>query len=261
MQPKYNTIGINYNQTRKADAYLTSRLLYHLKPNESDLYLDIGCGTGNYTDAFQQRDFQFIGIDPSEEMLNKAKLKNSQIDWRIGSVEKTGLEENSMDGITATLTIHHWPDLKSAFTELNRVLKPNSRLVIFTSTPKQMKGYWLNHYFPKMMDASIFQMPSMEKVENAMTSSGFEIIQAENYSIKPDLQDQFLYCGKENPELYFDINVRNGISSFSSLANKQEVEQGLAKLRKDIDSGKIKKVQASHQNEEGDYLFVVGRSI
>lgn len=261
MQPKYDKIGIQYNQTRKSDAHLTSRLLHHLKPKKSGLYLDIGCGTGNYTDALQQKGFQFVGIDPSNKMLAKAKLKNLQIDWRIGLADKTGLETNSIDGIIASLTIHHWTDLDRAFAELHRVIKSTHKLVIFTSTPKQMKGYWLNHYFPKMMDASIFQMPSMEKVEKAMTSSGFEIIQAENYSIKPDLQDQFLYCGKENPELYFDINVRNGISSFSSLANKQEVEQGLAKLRKDIDSGKIKKVQASHQNEEGDYLFVVGRSI
>jgi hypothetical protein len=44
-----------------------------------------------------------------------------------------------------SLTIHHWTDLKSGFSKLNKVLKPNGRIVIFTSTPKQMIGYWLNH--------------------------------------------------------------------------------------------------------------------
>jgi len=260
MGAKYDKIGVHYNQTRKADAYLTSRLLHHLNPNESGVYLDIGCGTGNYTDALQHQGFQFIGIDPSNEMLAKAKLKNQQIEWRIGSSEKTGLEENSIDGIIACLTIHHWPDLELAFTELNRLLKPKGPLVIFTSTPKQMKGYWLNHYFPEMLKDSMSQMPSYEQVEVALTHSGCIITKTENYFVKPDMQDQFLYCGKENPRVYFDDKVRNGISSFSSLANKREVEQGLTELQKDMDSGKIEEVQASYENHHGDYLYIIGRS-
>ena len=71
-----------------------------------------------------------------------------------------------------------------------------------------MKGYWLNHYFPKMLNDSILQMPSLENVENAMRNAGIEIESIKKYSIKPDLQDQFLYCGKQNPELYFCDNIR-----------------------------------------------------
>jgi trans-aconitate methyltransferase len=90
MPTKYNTIGINYNQTRKADPYLTEQLLKHLNPNKSGLYADIGCGTGNYTSALQKKGFQFIGIDPSIEMLQKAQSNNKNIQWKIGSAEKTG---------------------------------------------------------------------------------------------------------------------------------------------------------------------------
>ncbi|MGB5498441.1 MAG: class I SAM-dependent methyltransferase, partial [Maribacter sp.] len=143
MKVKYDKIGIDYNLTRKADKYLTEQLLFHLDPKENGLYLDIGCGTGNYTNELQKRGFQCIGIDPSIEMLEKAKSNNHQIDWRIGTAEKTGLADNSMNGIIGSLTIHHWTDLKKGFSELYRVLKPEGRIVIFTSTPKQMNGYWL----------------------------------------------------------------------------------------------------------------------
>ncbi|MEO1032671.1 MAG: class I SAM-dependent methyltransferase, partial [Bacteroidota bacterium] len=234
MSTKYNKIGVNYNQTRKADPYLTDQLLKHLNPNKKGLYLDIGCGTGNYTNALNERGFQFIGIDPSIEMLQKARLNNQSINWQIGTAEKTGLPENSIDGIVATLTIHHWTNLSRAFSELKYVLKPGGKIIVFTSTPKQMKGYWLNHYFPKMLEDSILQMPSFETVEEAMMSSGLKVITTENYDIKPDLKDQFLYCGKQNPELYFDESIRHGISSFSALANKEDVENGLATLRDDI---------------------------
>ena len=259
MEVKYDKIGSDYNLTRKADKYLTEQLLHHLKPTKNGKYLDIGCGTGNYTNELRKNGFQFIGIDPSKQMLEKAKLKNNEIDWKIGSAENIGLPKNIVDGVIASLTIHHWTDLKIAFSEITKVLIPNGRIVIFTSTPKQMKGYWLNHYFPKMLSDSIIQMPTLENVKTAMKDSRIEFLEKDNYFIKPDLQDQFLYCGKQNPELYFDDRIRYGISSFSLLSNRTEVEQGLSELRKDIDSGKIIDVIKSYENDFGDYLFVIGK--
>ncbi|WP_422081117.1 class I SAM-dependent methyltransferase [Ulvibacterium sp.] len=259
MEVKYDTIGQDYDRTRKADGYLVERLHYHLNPDSNGRYLDIGCGTGNYTDTLQKKGLRFIGIDPSETMLEKARYRNQQISWRIGTVENTGLERDSIDGITASLTLHHWPDLKKGFSELFRVLREAGRIVIFTSTPEQMKGYWLNRYFPKMMSDSIAQMPSYVEVEKAMIGAGFEMHKTEKYFIRPDLRDKFLYCGKQNPEIYFDNTVRHGISSFSSLANRAEVEKGLIDLRKDLDTGEHKQIRESYENDLGDYLYIIGK--
>jgi len=214
METKYNKIGINYNQTRKADRYLTKQLLKYLNPQPNGLYLDIGCGTGNYTNEFQKRGFQFIGIDPSTEMLKKAKIINPKVDWHIGTAEQTGLNDNTVDGIIGSLTIHHWQDLRKGFIALFKVLKKEGQIVIFTSTPAQMEGYWLNHYFPKMLKDSILQMPELEIVRSAMINAKFESIETRKYFIKPDLQDKFLYCGKHAPEIYLNKSIRQGISSF-----------------------------------------------
>lgn len=258
MKAKYDKIGIDYDLTRKADPYLTERMLYHLQPTVEGVYLDIGCGSGNYTHEFQKTKFQYIGIDPSITMLQKAKKRNTTIDWRIGTAEKTGLNTESIDGITAFLTIHHWPNITKGITELANTLKKEGRLVIFTSTPKQMKQYWLCHYFPKMLADSISQMPSLASITNAFENTSIKLLTTETYCIQPDLQDHFLYCGKHAPEVYFNTQIRNGISSFSSLANKEEVMQGLSQLRKDIDSGGILQVMKSYENDLGDYVFVVG---
>jgi len=261
MPAKYNKIGINYNQTRKADPYLTEQLLKHLNPSKDGLYLDIGCGTGNYTCELQKKGFNCIGIDPSIEMLQKAQSQNEAIQWKMGSAEKTDLPKGSIDGIIGTLTIHHWINLTRAFSELEHILKPNGKIVLFTSTPQQMKGYWLNHYFPKMLEDSMIQMPTFEAVEKAMNTSGMMINSTKIYNIRPDLKDQFLYCGKQNPKLYFDENVRQGISSFSALANTEEVKIGLAQLRKDINSGKINTIIKSYENNLGDYLYIIGEKM
>ncbi len=259
MQEKYDIIGVDYNVTRKADPYLFSRLFALLNPVAENLYLDIGCGTGNYTSEFAKKGCKFIGIDPSEEMLEKAKIKDNSITWKTGKAEHIDLPSESVDGIIASLTLHHWQDLKKGFSELNRVLKPNGKIVIFTATPKQMKGYWLHHYFPKMLSDSIIQMPGYDYIESSLNANSLKIHSAEKYFIQPDLQDLFLYSGKHNPELYFENKVRHGISSFSSLANAKEVQQGLILLEKDIKSEKIKTIISTYENTDGDYLFITAK--
>jgi ubiquinone/menaquinone biosynthesis C-methylase UbiE len=253
---KYDKIGTGYNSTRQADTYLTQRLLFHLQPEHDKHYLDLGCGTGNYTIALAEKGFHFTGLDPSKQMLDEARSKNQQITWLRGTAELIPSEDNAYDGIIATLTIHHWTDLKKAFSEINRVLTENGRLVLFTSTPGQMKNYWLNHYFPQMLQSSIGQMPSVENIKEAISKTELKITAIEKYYIKDDLKDCFLYVGKNKPELYFDETIRNGISSFSSLANSEEVKNGLARLRNDLKSHTFEGIKEQFANELGDYLFL-----
>jgi ubiquinone/menaquinone biosynthesis C-methylase UbiE len=141
-ETKYDKIGTGYNSTRQADPYLTERLYYQLQPKTDRLYLDIGCGTGNYTCTLADKGLNFIGVEPSEKMLSEAKIRNQHINWFKGRAEQIPTEDEVFDGIIATLTIHHWTDLKKAFAELDRVLVDNGKIVMFTSSPEQMKGYW-----------------------------------------------------------------------------------------------------------------------
>ena len=254
---KYDLIGKGYNTTRKADPYLASRLFHFLKPTGEKPILDIGCGTGNYTVALQTHGLKLWGIDPSHRMLNEAKRRSDAIKWMPGDAENIPTDDNFFGGIVATLTIHHWPDLPKAFSELSRVLDEDGKIVVFTSTPEQMRGYWLNHYFPKMLQTSIEQMPSMEILGDALSTAGLTIIEHEKYFVSDDLQDQFLYVGKNNPSLYFDEAIRSGISSFAALSNADEVSAALEMLKDDITSRHIETVKKKYENDLGDYLFLV----
>jgi SAM-dependent methyltransferase len=252
----YNRIGNDYNGTRCADAFITSRLIALLAPNPDGLYLDIGCGTGNYTIALAEKGFDFYGVEPSAKMLNEAQSNNNNIKWLLGTAEQIPLPDNFFGGAIGTLTLHHWKDLNAAFKELNRVLRKQATIVFLTATPEQMKGYWLNHYFPEMLHKSIIQMPSIEVLKENMIKNGFEISNTEKYFIPDDLQDCFLYVGKNKPELYLDERIRKGISSFSALANVEEVELGLSELESDIKTGKFEEIKRKYHNNLGDYLFI-----
>jgi predicted DNA-binding protein len=71
------------------------------------------------------------------------------------------------------------------------------------------------------------------------------------------LQNHFLYCGKNRPELYLRENIRKGISSFSSLANKTEIEGGLRRLADDVNENKISEIIENFRNDMSDYVFIV----
>jgi ubiquinone/menaquinone biosynthesis C-methylase UbiE len=256
MTTLYNTIGTGYNATRHADPYITEQLYLFLSPKPGELYLDIGCGTGNYTIALANKGVKFYGVEPSEKMLEIARFRNSEITWLVGDAEQIPAEDETFRGGVATLTIHHWTNIKKAFKELHRVMKKNGRLVFFTSTPEQMKNYWLNHYFPKMMKDSMLQMPSFDTIKNTAVKAGFSVVAAEKYDIRDGLRDCFLYIGKNRPDLYFDEEIRKGISSFSSLANITEVNEGLSTLRRDIMTGEFKNIQAKYNSDLGDYAFI-----
>lgn len=153
--PKYDSIGQAYDTTRRADPYLLERLDALLSPRAGKKYFDIGCGTGNYTIALHEKGIDFTGIDPSQNMLSKARDRKPGMDWVCAAAEAIPFPDSFFDGAVGTLTIHHWSDLEKACREICRVLKPGGRMVLFTSSPRQMQGYWLNHYFPEMLKASI----------------------------------------------------------------------------------------------------------
>jgi ubiquinone/menaquinone biosynthesis C-methylase UbiE len=252
----YDEIGTGYDATRKADPYITSRIIHYLDVDDEGQYLDAACGTGNYTIALAARTgAAFHGIDESEHMIGIARNKSRAIQWSVGDVASLPFEENAFSGAICILAIHHFRDLDVALEQLFRVLS-RGPLVIFTSDKKQMEGYWLNEYFPEMMRRSTAIMPGIEEVSLALETAGFENIVTEKYEVRPDLQDWFLYCGKHEPRMYFDPVIRKGSSAFASFAHVDEVERGLNRLALDIASGRIEKVIESYRNENGDYLFV-----
>ena len=77
----YDKIGSGYDITRRADPFIVSRLGHYLLAKSDGRYLDIGCGSGNYTIALHKLGLTISGIDISETMLGHAHRKSSEIDW------------------------------------------------------------------------------------------------------------------------------------------------------------------------------------
>jgi ubiquinone/menaquinone biosynthesis C-methylase UbiE len=251
----YNKIGIGYNDTRRADPYITQRIIANLQPTTEGLYLDIGCGTGNYLQALMDNGYTMYGVDPSDVMLEKAKEKCADATIVKAVVENLPFADQMFDGVVGNFTLHHWTDLQQGLSELYRVMKPGSHAVFLSFTPKQMFGYWLCHYFPKMMERSAALVPSEANMIVLLRDAGFSSVKTEKYFVQDDLQDHFLYSSKYKPSRYLDPEVRKGASSFSAFCEPDELETGLKQLETDIRSGVIHEIIEQYENEEGDYMF------
>jgi ubiquinone/menaquinone biosynthesis C-methylase UbiE len=271
MQPLYDKIGANYSRTRCADAAITATLAELLAVQAEGNYLDLACGSGNYTRALAAVAGTWYGVDISATMIRQALIqqdmvqrswhKHAQDDsvhWQLGMANALPYKHGFFDGVLCTLSIHHFADLHRSFREAYRVMG-QGRFVLFTAFPKQMRGYWLCHYFPQMMKRAIAQMPTEARVTAALQSAGFEIERIVPFCVSNSLTDLFLYSGKARPEQYLDPDVRANISSFSELCSSKELDHGLQRLQQDIASGAFAQVAESYRIGQGDYAYVVAR--
>ena len=99
----------------------------------SDKVLDIGTGTGTMARGFVLKGCDVTGLDPSEDLINQARIldqkQNVTIKYVIGTAEQTGLPEHSFDVITAGQCFH-WFNKQKAMHEIKRLLRPRGLLVI-----------------------------------------------------------------------------------------------------------------------------------
>lgn len=116
-------------------------------PSKNDLtVLDLGSGTGFFTDLLATSYNQVIGLDLSKEMLRFSKnCRNKAILWVEADAHKIPLQDESIDFIYSNLVIQWCEPLDVAIKEMLRVLKPGG-LIIFTTlvdgTLHELKSSW-----------------------------------------------------------------------------------------------------------------------
>jgi ubiquinone/menaquinone biosynthesis C-methylase UbiE len=100
---------------------------------DGERVLDVGTGPGRLVAeiARLRPGLEVIGIDPSEDMLLRARSRTSRLaNARVvlASAENLPLEDASVGAIVSSLSSHHWAESAAALAEQARVLRPGGRL-------------------------------------------------------------------------------------------------------------------------------------
>ena len=97
---------------------------------------DIGCGTGTMLSILAQAGIgsQLIGVDLSDESLAKLRTAfagDSKLTFKVGSISRIPLDDQSCDLVICTETLEHlFPsDFTEGLAEIARVLKPGGHLL------------------------------------------------------------------------------------------------------------------------------------
>jgi ubiquinone/menaquinone biosynthesis C-methylase UbiE len=143
-------------------------------PDIGSILVDAGCGPGYLIAALTKSlpYLSIIGVDIAEEMIQKGAYNMSQlglsekVSFRLGDIQALPFEDNSIDFLVTTLSLHHWSEPKKAINEIYRILKPGGQFLIFDlrrNSPQFF--YWLIQF------AQRFVIPPVMKRANEPTNS------------------------------------------------------------------------------------------
>lgn len=96
--------------------------------------LDLGAGTGKFTERLIARADHVIAVDPSERMLGVLRAKLPGVEAHVGTAEKTPVPDASVDVVTVAQAFH-WFDEETACAEIRRVLVPGGTLGLLWNGP------------------------------------------------------------------------------------------------------------------------------
>jgi len=202
------------------------------------VFLDVGCGTGNYLNELAPHVGEAHGIEFNGGMLNKAKTKlarHQNVVLEPGSVTSIPKDANLFDCVIMTQVLHHIVEYEQqrVFDEVARVLKPGGIFWIQTCFPDQaFCGFWWAALIPQAVGKCAARFPGEPLIRKYLHKSGFCHDVHIELEAEP-LMHKELYLDIEGP---FKDSYRNGDSTWA-LAHSEELQAGLDWWRAQIDAG------------------------
>jgi ubiquinone/menaquinone biosynthesis C-methylase UbiE/DNA-binding MarR family transcriptional regulator len=142
---------------------------------------DLGCGTGQISEAVAPYASRVIAVDGSPEMLEAARRRLDRcanVEVREGALEGLPIESGTLDVAIASLVLHHQPDPTRVLTEAARVLKPSGRVLVVDMLPHERTEY-------QQQMGHVWLGFSEDAMRRHLTAAGFVQIRFKGLPIDP----------------------------------------------------------------------------
>ncbi|XP_023326515.1 putative methyltransferase DDB_G0268948 isoform X2 [Eurytemora carolleeae] len=99
--------------------------------NKLQTCVDVGCGSGQFTQLLIPFSHHIIGQDISPTQIKEAKeiFCDSNIEFRVGSAESIDIPDSSVDLVTISQALH-WVQVEEFYKEVDRILVPGGTLAV-----------------------------------------------------------------------------------------------------------------------------------
>jgi ubiquinone/menaquinone biosynthesis C-methylase UbiE len=149
----------------------------HLAGRAVSLIVDVGCGTGRFTEPLAEHfSARVFGIDPSQKMLDQArrKLRSGRVVFERASAEALPVADNSVDMVFMSMAFHHFANPDTVAKESWRVLHNDGRVFIRNSTREA--DFPTRHFFPTMRSLIESELPTRSDVTSVFETAGFTAV-------------------------------------------------------------------------------------
>ena len=154
----------------------------HLEGHRVNTILDLGCGTGRFSEALAVRfDAEVIGIDPSKRMLEQArgKRRDRRVRYEPGRGESIPLPANSVDLIFMSMIFHHFDSPRLAARECRRVLRNRATGFLRAGTRERISSYPYVDFFPESVPILEECLPTNTFVREVFEAAGLRTVTLE----------------------------------------------------------------------------------
>ncbi len=224
----YNGLASAYALHRRIHPLVLRELVSIGRIRERSKVLEVGCGTGNYIlELSSLTGCPSWGVDPSEQMLSKARKRPGTVDFRVGHAENLQFLNGFFDLVFSVDVIHHLTSREGFFQEGFRVLKTGGKICTVTDSE-----WIIRHrepqsvYFPETVEVELMRYPSIRELRETMRRTGFQAIGEEMVEFPYQLKDVEAY--------------RDRVFSSLHLISQADFRRGLDRMEKELVKGPIK---------------------
>lgn len=223
----YDQMAAEYARNRQVHPGVVCNLLSIGGVGNDSRVLEVGCGTGNYVITLEATTGSACwAIDPSEQMLSRARGRSEKISFHIGVAERLDFPSGTFDLVFSVDVIHHVTDRPAYFREAHRVLRTDGKACTVTDSEWIIQHRRpLAAYFPETVAVELDRYPRMSELRDLMERSGFGEIGESSVEFAYQLDDIRAYREKAFSSLH--------------LIPEEAFRRGITRMEKELENGPI----------------------
>ena len=187
--------GASYEQMMGVWSRLVgSKFLKWLSPADGQKWIDVGCGTGAFTEQIIQdcRPQEVHGVDPSGAQIEFAKSRASRKEahFRVGDAMNLPFETNEFDASTMALVIFFVPDPVKGVDEMKRVVRSGGLVAAYAwdmfsggfplePIQAELRSMNIEHPLPPSAEAS-----RMGNMQNLWINAGLRSVETRKITVE-----------------------------------------------------------------------------
>ena len=137
--------------------------------------LEVGCGTGRWLAELAGQCEEAHGVDPSAEMLERARERCPALRLHVGSAEELPFPDAAFDLVYCVNAIHHFQNPHAFVSEADRVLAAGGTVAVIGFDPRGRRDNWYVYsFFEGTYERDLERFPRWTDVRDWMAAAGFE---------------------------------------------------------------------------------------